>query len=184
MGIEQIAPDVYRIGMGYVSAYLIAQDDVAVIDTGLPKHRDIILRAASQAGRKPDDVKHIVLTHHHADHTGSLFELMAATSAKAYVHPLDAAIVRGESQPSGGCPWLPGSLVTHAAGDRPTRPGGPYPWPTCLPPARPVPGRLPTARVCSSSLAQQPGATACQTISSIYIRLCGPTPRCREVKPR
>jgi len=87
--------------MGYVSAYLIAQDDVTVIDTGLPKHRETILKAASQAGRKPDDVKHIVLTHHHADHTGSLAELMAASSAKAYVHPLDAAIVRGEKPAPG-----------------------------------------------------------------------------------
>jgi len=63
--------------------------------------------------------------------------------------------------------------------NRLTWPGGPYPWPTCLPPACPLPGRLPTVRVSSSSLAQQPGATACGAISSIYIRLCGPTPRCR-----
>jgi glyoxylase-like metal-dependent hydrolase (beta-lactamase superfamily II) len=101
MAIEQIAPDVLRIGMGYVSAYLIAQDEVTVIDTGLPNHRGIILKAASQAGRKPNEVKHIVLTHHHADHTGSLSELMAATSAKAYVHPLDAVIVRGEKPAPG-----------------------------------------------------------------------------------
>jgi glyoxylase-like metal-dependent hydrolase (beta-lactamase superfamily II) len=101
MAIERVLPEVYRIGMGYVSAYLIAQDEVTVIDTGLPKHHEIILKAASQAERKPDDVKHIVLTHHHADHTGSLAELMAATSARAYVHPLDAAIVRGEKQAPG-----------------------------------------------------------------------------------
>ncbi len=101
MAIERLLPEVYRIGMGYVSAYLIAQDGVTVIDTGLPKHHEIILEAASKAGHKPDDVKHIVLTHHHADHTGSLFELMAATSATAYVHPLDAAIVRGEKPAPG-----------------------------------------------------------------------------------
>ncbi len=101
MGIEQITPDVYRIGMGYVSAYLIAQEEVTVIDTGLPKHREIILKAASQAGRKPEEVKHILLTHHHADHTGSLAELLGATSAKAYVHPLDAAVVRGEKPAPG-----------------------------------------------------------------------------------
>jgi len=101
MGIERVLPGLYRIGMGYVSAYLIAQDDVTVIDTGLPKHREIILRAASQAGRKPDEVRHIILTHHHADHTGSLAEVMAATSARAYIHPLDATIVRGEKPAPG-----------------------------------------------------------------------------------
>jgi len=101
MGIEQIALDVYRIGMGYVSAYLIAQDEVTVIDTGLPKHREIILKAASQARRKREDVKHILLTHHHADHTGSVAELMAATNARAYIHPLDAAIIRGDKPAPG-----------------------------------------------------------------------------------
>src|SRR2546428_6518814 len=101
MGINRVFRDVYRIGMGYVSAYLIAQAEVAVIDTGLPKHREIILRAVSEAGRKPDEVKHILLTHHHADHTGSLAELMGATSGKAYIHPLDAAIVRGEKPAPG-----------------------------------------------------------------------------------
>ena len=102
MGIERVfMADVYRIGMGYVSAYLIAQDEATVIDTGLPKHREIILKAASQAGRKPDEVRHILLTHHHADHTGSLAELMGATGAKAYIHPLDAAVVRGEKPAPG-----------------------------------------------------------------------------------
>jgi len=101
MAIERVLPDVYRIGMGYVSAYVIAQEEVTVIDTGLPKHREIILKAASQAGRKAEEVKHILLTHHHADHTGSLAELMGATNAKAYSHPLDAAIVRGEKPAPG-----------------------------------------------------------------------------------
>jgi glyoxylase-like metal-dependent hydrolase (beta-lactamase superfamily II) len=101
MGIERVTQGVYRIGMGYVSAYLIAQDEVTVIDTGLPKHREIILDAAAEAGRKPEDVKHILLTHHHADHTGSLAELLDATSAKAYIHPLDAPIVRGKKPAPG-----------------------------------------------------------------------------------
>jgi glyoxylase-like metal-dependent hydrolase (beta-lactamase superfamily II) len=96
MTIEQLLPNVYRIGMGYVSAYLIAADEVTVIDSGLPNHRDIILKAADQAGRKPQEVKHIALTHHHADHTGSLTALLAATGASAHIHPLDAAIIRGE----------------------------------------------------------------------------------------
>ncbi|HEV8574800.1 MAG TPA: MBL fold metallo-hydrolase [Dehalococcoidia bacterium] len=101
MAIEQVLPSVYRIGMGYVSAYLIAVEEVTVIDSGLPNHRDIILRAATQAGRKPEEVKHIALTHHHADHTGSLAALIAATGARAYIHPLDAPIIRGEKTAPG-----------------------------------------------------------------------------------
>ena len=101
VAIEKLLPHVYRIGMGYVSAYLIATDDVTVIDTGLPKHRDAIFKAATEAGRKPEDVKHIALTHHHVDHTGSLAALVSATSATTYIHPLDAPIVRGEKAAPG-----------------------------------------------------------------------------------
>jgi glyoxylase-like metal-dependent hydrolase (beta-lactamase superfamily II) len=101
MGIEQVVPQVYRIGNWYVSAYLIAQDEVTVIDSGLPKRRDTVLKAVTEAGRKAEDVKHIALTHHHVDHTGSLAALIAATGAKAYIHPLDAPIVRGEKAAPG-----------------------------------------------------------------------------------
>jgi glyoxylase-like metal-dependent hydrolase (beta-lactamase superfamily II) len=101
MPIEKLFPSVYRIGMGYVSAYLIAAEDVTVIDSGLPKHRETIFKAAAEAGRKPEDIKHIALTHHHVDHTGSLAALIAATGATAYLHPLDAPIVRGDKPAPG-----------------------------------------------------------------------------------
>ncbi len=101
MATEQILPTVYRIGMGYVSAYLIAQDEVTIIDSGLPKRQETILKAVREAGRKPEEVKHVAITHHHADHSGSLAALIASTGARAYLHPLDAPIVRGE-QPAPG----------------------------------------------------------------------------------
>jgi glyoxylase-like metal-dependent hydrolase (beta-lactamase superfamily II) len=101
MATEQILPTVYRIGMRYVSAYLIAQDEVTIIDSGLPKRRETILKAVREAGRKPEEVKHVAITHHHADHSGSLAALIASTGARAYLHPLDAPIVRGE-QPAPG----------------------------------------------------------------------------------
>src|SRR5205823_4160336 len=47
-------------------------------------------------GLRPKELRHIVITHHHVDHTGSLAALVRATGAATYVHPLDAPIVRGE----------------------------------------------------------------------------------------
>jgi glyoxylase-like metal-dependent hydrolase (beta-lactamase superfamily II) len=101
MGIDEVVSGVYRVGNFYVSAYVIAQDEVTVIDSGLPKRQDALLKAVAEAGRKREDVKHIALTHHHVDHTGSLAALIAATDAKAYIHPLDAPIVRGEKEAPG-----------------------------------------------------------------------------------
>ena len=96
---EQVLPGVYQISMLYVNAFLIAQDEVTLIDSGLPKRKETILKALSQAERKPEELKHIAITHHHIDHTGSLAALVAATGARTYVHPLDAEVVRGDKPP-------------------------------------------------------------------------------------
>src|SRR2546428_6653413 len=93
---EQILPGVYQVGMLYVNAFLVTDDEVTLIDSGLPKRAETLLKALSAAGKKPEELKHIAITHHHVDHTGSLAALIAATGAKAYIHPLDALIVRGE----------------------------------------------------------------------------------------
>jgi glyoxylase-like metal-dependent hydrolase (beta-lactamase superfamily II) len=96
MGIEEVLPGVYQIGMLYVNAFLIVQDEVTLIDSGLPNRKETILKALTLAEKKPDNLKHIAITHHHVDHTGSLAALVEATGAKAYIHPLDAPIVRGD----------------------------------------------------------------------------------------
>ena len=98
---EQFLPGVYRIPVRigpitWVNAYLIVRDEVVLIDTGLPKKVTAVRRALADAGRRAADVQHILITHHHVDHTGGLAELAQENDARVYVHPLDAPIVRGE----------------------------------------------------------------------------------------
>jgi glyoxylase-like metal-dependent hydrolase (beta-lactamase superfamily II) len=94
---KEVLPGVYQIGMGYVNAFLIAGDDgLALVDSGLAGKKDTILSAVAGAGRQPADLKHILITHHHVDHMGSLAAVKEATGAKCYVHPADVPIVRGE----------------------------------------------------------------------------------------
>ena len=96
MAVE-VLPGVYQISLGYVNAFFVAEEDgVTLIDSGLPNKKQAILKALSGAGKKPEDLKRIVITHHHVDHTGSLAALVEATGAQVYIHPLDAPIVRGE----------------------------------------------------------------------------------------
>src|SRR5438093_10972365 len=52
-----------------------------------------------EAGHQPSDVRHILVTHHHLDHTGSLAALAKETGATVYVHPADAAVVGGGAMP-------------------------------------------------------------------------------------
>ncbi|MBN1219314.1 MAG: MBL fold metallo-hydrolase [Anaerolineae bacterium] len=98
MAVKQIVPNVYTIPLGMVNAFLIDGGELTLIDTGVPGSADKILQAVAELGRQPADIRHILLTHCHADHTGSLAVLKAQTGAPATMHPLDAAMVqKGES---------------------------------------------------------------------------------------
>ncbi len=102
MAADEIVSDVYGIGMGYVNAFLIVADDgLTLVDSGLPKKKDTLLGAVASVSRQPADVKHVLITHHHIDHMGSLGDLKQACDAKSYVHPADSPIVRGD-QPQPG----------------------------------------------------------------------------------
>ena len=122
MAAEEIVSGVYGISMTYVNAFLvIGEDGLVLVDSGLAGRVDTILGAVAGTGRQPADLKHILITHHHVDHIGSLTDLKEATGAKCYVHPADSPIVRGEEPQPGPNPE---SLLGKLVGPR-TRP------PTC-----------------------------------------------------
>ena len=90
--------DSLRTGRAYLA---VDADRVTVIDTGLKGSAERVLQAVEAAGRKPQDVRQIVISHHHGDHTGGLAELVERTGAQVMAHALDAPIVRGERPPPG-----------------------------------------------------------------------------------
>jgi glyoxylase-like metal-dependent hydrolase (beta-lactamase superfamily II) len=92
---KQIVPNVYAIPLSFVNAFLIdAADGLTLIDTGIAGSSEKILQAVHELGKQPGDIKNILLTHCHGDHTGSLAVLKKETGAPAAMHPLDAAMVR------------------------------------------------------------------------------------------
>ncbi len=101
----EIIPGVHTIdGLGIGRAYLYREvDQLTLIDTGLSGSADRIFAEIERSGR-PEDLRQIIITHHHGDHTGSLAELVERTSAQVLAHSLDAPIVRGERQAPGANP--------------------------------------------------------------------------------
>jgi len=97
----EIVPGVYAIDrLGVGRAYLYAEADrLTLIDTGLPGSADRVYAEIERAGRKPEDLKQIVITHHHSDHAGALADVVARTGAQVLAHAIDAAVVRGDSPP-------------------------------------------------------------------------------------
>ncbi len=78
------------------NSYIVIGKDPAIIDCGMPRNARKIIRAVEEAGLSPKDIRLILLTHAHLDHTGSAKEVRAITNAKLAIHELDAAYLTGE----------------------------------------------------------------------------------------
>jgi glyoxylase-like metal-dependent hydrolase (beta-lactamase superfamily II) len=92
---QQVVAGLYEIRLGVVNAHLIVlPDQLILIDTGPPGSEAQITSVIEQNGRQLADLSHIIVTHCHADHAGSLAGLQAASSAMTIMHPADAALVR------------------------------------------------------------------------------------------
>ncbi len=94
MALRQVVPGVFAIPLGFVNVFVIETDHLTLIDTGIPGSAERILEAARSLGRWRAGIRHILVTHCHRDHAGSLAKLKQATGAPAYMHRADAALVR------------------------------------------------------------------------------------------
>lgn len=92
---EEVAKGVHGIKLGFVNAFVVATDDGPVlVDAGMPKRAGKIRQGLREAGHDPDALLHVLVTHHHEDHVGSLAALREGTTV--YVHPSDAPKVTGD----------------------------------------------------------------------------------------
>ena len=95
MAVRLILPSLYEIRLGVVNAFVIEdQAELVLIDTGYQRHAKPILQAIQKIGGTQKPLSHIVVTHCHPDHAGSLAEIKGQSPAWAYMHAADAAMVR------------------------------------------------------------------------------------------
>lgn len=80
-----------RANLGRVNAYvLIRGKEAAVVDTGTPGNASKIADVVRTGGLAWDAVHHVILTHYHPDHVGSVGEVLAAAAkATAYAGAAD-----------------------------------------------------------------------------------------------
>jgi glyoxylase-like metal-dependent hydrolase (beta-lactamase superfamily II) len=84
-----------RVNLGFVSAYVLVRGrEAAVVDTGVGGSADAIGAVLDDAGPGWAGVRHVVLTHKHPDHVGSLSDVLdQAPRATVYIGAEDLAEV-------------------------------------------------------------------------------------------
>lgn len=87
-----------RANLGFVSAYVLARgNSAAIVDTGSAGSAEAIGETLKSLGLSYGDVEHLILTHKHGDHIGSIGEVMAeASSATVYAGEADLDSISAE----------------------------------------------------------------------------------------
>lgn len=93
----ELLPGIHRVEGVSSNVFLLVEDDgMAVIDTGLPGNGPKIADYIRAIGRRPEEVRLILLTHQHVDHVGGAAELARLTQAEVAAHPLDTPAIEGK----------------------------------------------------------------------------------------
>ncbi len=85
--------EIHTIPVGITNCYLIKQQGVILIDTGVPKKADTILKYLDKTGIKKEDISLIIHTHGHWDHVGNTAALSKITDAKIAIHKSEKACI-------------------------------------------------------------------------------------------
>ncbi|MET8454415.1 MBL fold metallo-hydrolase [Streptomyces sp. NPDC005209] len=101
---NRIAPGVTRIATTKRdNAFLIDGDDgFTLVDVGWAKAPGVLLNAVAALGRKPSDIRRIVLTHAHPDHVQGAAELRRHTRASILIHAADRPWLEAGRVPAEG----------------------------------------------------------------------------------
>ena len=126
VGVRELAPGVHMLGAkkgGRVRAYLIETNgELSLVDTLFENDGRGVLDAIRRLGRKPSDLKRIVLTHAHRSHLGGLAALKRETGAAVLAHEWEADIISGDrpAQSVGLKPTAPFRTIRSRSGSSST----------------------------------------------------------------
>ena len=92
---EEVAKGVYLISAGRSNSYLLVGEGLTLIDAGMPGEEKSVIHYIKKIGRTLKELNHILITHAHMDHMGSLAALKQASGAKVVASREEADYIQG-----------------------------------------------------------------------------------------
>lgn len=90
-----------RVNLGFVSAYIFYRDgEAAIVDTGVDGSEGAIEAALGEIGLGWDAVGHLIVTHKHPDHQGTVGGVLEASGAPWYAGAGDIGSITAPSDGS------------------------------------------------------------------------------------
>lgn len=96
--MKKVSDGVYQVQKGFRAFIVDGDEGVTLIDAGLPGRGEVILSGLKSIGRTAEQVRSILLTHSHFDHTGSAAHLKRVTGAELCCSAEDARAVSGATE--------------------------------------------------------------------------------------
>jgi glyoxylase-like metal-dependent hydrolase (beta-lactamase superfamily II) len=95
----EIVPGIHQVDGVNGNCYILVRDGLTVIDTGMPgSGKKILFYIRNTLHREPKEIRTIIITHFHMDHTGSVAALKkAAPGTQVAIGEADAGFVAGQN---------------------------------------------------------------------------------------
>jgi glyoxylase-like metal-dependent hydrolase (beta-lactamase superfamily II) len=101
----EIVPGLFQISVSYNNVFLVVEQNLTLIDTGFRNCIPHITGLIHKLGRSPEEIKLVVLSHNHIDHTGGLSELKKLAKFTVAAHRADVCIQEDVVQ------YFPGNIA-------------------------------------------------------------------------
>ncbi|WP_259070579.1 MBL fold metallo-hydrolase [Mucilaginibacter sp. X4EP1] len=93
--IKKITDNVYQFDPGMVNCFVIDDSgSITLIDTGFTGSEEKIFKGLAGIGRKPTDIKQIILTHLHPDHSGAAAAIQNMLHIPVYASYKDGELIK------------------------------------------------------------------------------------------